>query len=426
MSESKYDINEAYLPLYTSKKRYFLITGGRGSLKSHSVHDFILRLSFEKGQNILFTRYTMTSAEISIIPDFQNAIERLEMHKYFHVTKKEIINTVTGAVIYFRGIKTSSGFQTANLKSLPGITTWVVEEAEDFQDESVFEKIDDSIRTQNIQNRVILVMNPTTREHFLYNKFFEGNSDFTKIDGFDIEVSKHPKLEHIHTTYHIGKKYLAKDWLEKAKHWYLKAKKGFDNIRNKEIEGVERERAIRYYINNYLGGWRTVQEGVVFTNWEVGEFDTSLPFVFGQDFGGTSPSTLVKVAINRKDRILYVKECFYEKNLNINQLFEKNLYFADKKTIIADSAAKSTIITLANMKVNGKYLNIEPCRKWQGSVLDTILRLQSYQIIVDKDSTNLIMELNNYVWLDNGKENPIDAYNHLIDPIRYCLVYLEY
>ena len=55
----------------------------------------------------------------------------------------------------FSGIKTSSGDQTANLKTLPNITTWINEEGEDYNDEQSFEDIDDSIRTEGMQNRVI-------------------------------------------------------------------------------------------------------------------------------------------------------------------------------------------------------------------------------------------------------------------------------
>ncbi|NIQ13321.1 MAG: PBSX family phage terminase large subunit, partial [Candidatus Dadabacteria bacterium] len=62
--------------------------------------------------------------------------------------------------IYFSGIKTSSGDQTANLKSIAGITTWIIEEGEDFNDEVAFDKIDDSIRTIDKQNRIIWIQNP--------------------------------------------------------------------------------------------------------------------------------------------------------------------------------------------------------------------------------------------------------------------------
>ena len=34
--------------LYTSKKRYFFVTGGRGSGKSFAVHDYILKINLRK------------------------------------------------------------------------------------------------------------------------------------------------------------------------------------------------------------------------------------------------------------------------------------------------------------------------------------------------------------------------------------------
>ena len=51
-----FDINTAYQPLYESLKRYFFLSGGRGSLKSHSLHDWALKLTYETGHGILFTR----------------------------------------------------------------------------------------------------------------------------------------------------------------------------------------------------------------------------------------------------------------------------------------------------------------------------------------------------------------------------------
>ena len=59
--------------------RFFIITGGRGSGKSFEVGRFASLLSFEKNHKILFTRQTMTSAHLSIIPEFQEKIELLEL-----------------------------------------------------------------------------------------------------------------------------------------------------------------------------------------------------------------------------------------------------------------------------------------------------------------------------------------------------------
>ena len=71
------ELNPKYKPLLADPSRYFVVTGGRGSGKSYSVNLMALLLTFEPNQNILFTRYTMTSAFTSIIPEFREKIETL-------------------------------------------------------------------------------------------------------------------------------------------------------------------------------------------------------------------------------------------------------------------------------------------------------------------------------------------------------------
>jgi len=148
-------INKKYIPLFKNDSRYFVITGGRGSGKSFAMNSFLLLLTYEVGHVILFTRYTLVSAHISIIPEFVEKIEMAELHDDFYITKDEIVNKQTGSKIIFKGIKTSSGTQTANLKSLSGVTTFVLDEAEELVDEDVFDKIDLSVRNNTKQNRVI-------------------------------------------------------------------------------------------------------------------------------------------------------------------------------------------------------------------------------------------------------------------------------
>ena len=72
-----------------------------------------------KGIRVLFTRYTMVSAHLSIIPEFLQKIGLLGYKdELFYVNKSEVINTKSKSDILFRGIKTSAGNQTASLKSL--------------------------------------------------------------------------------------------------------------------------------------------------------------------------------------------------------------------------------------------------------------------------------------------------------------------
>jgi len=148
-------LNKKYEELFSSKARYYIITGGRGSGKSFAVTVFLTLLTMTEGIRVLFTRFTMVSAHLSIIPEFLEKIILLGYENTFSVNKAEVVNLKNKSDILFRGIKTSAGNQTASLKSLQGVSTWVLDEAEELIDEDIFDTIDLSIREKNIQNRII-------------------------------------------------------------------------------------------------------------------------------------------------------------------------------------------------------------------------------------------------------------------------------
>ena len=66
---------------------------------------------------------------------------------------------------------------------------------------------------------------------------------------------------------------------------------------------------------------------------------------------------------------------------------------------------------------------IRPTIKRKGSILSGIALMQDYEIIVERNSHNIIREFNNYVWHER-RQKPIDKYNHFVDAIRYSLQYL--
>jgi len=146
-------------------------------------------------------------------------------------------------------------------------------------------------------------------------------------------------------------------------------------------------------------------EGLIFSDWENGEFDNTLPFAFGLDFGFTNdPDALVKVAINNKLKIIHAKECIYETGLQPAQLSEKiGEHVTRNNLIIADSEDPRLIATLQN------DYNIYGVRK-RGSVAEWIRLMQDYKIVITDDSHNLAKELNNYVWSDKKAGIPIYGY----------------
>ena len=384
-------LSNKYLVL-ENDTRYFICTGGRGSGKSFAINTLLTLLTYEQGHKILFTRYTLRAASISIIPEFIEKLELQKIQQDFHITKDEIINKQTGSKILFRGIKTSSGDQTANLKSLQGVTTWVLDEAEELTDESIFDKIDLSIRQKDKDNRVILILNPTTKENFIYQRFFEARgveagSNIIKDD-----------TTYIHTTY--------LDNIENLSESYIK-----------QIEQMKERRPNRYK-HTILGSWLDKAEGVIYTNWSIGEFKQVGKIVFGQDYGfSNDPSTLIKTSIDKDNKIIYVQQCFYQTKLTTSEIAVLNKKYAGDNLIVGDSAEPRLINELS------RHNKVVPAIKGQGSITYGISLLQDYDLVISEDSVELIKELNNYCWLEKKSQTPCDNWNHCLDALRYAVSY---
>ena len=388
-------INHKYQTLRESKSRYHIITGGRASGKSFAICLNLLLMTYEEGHTILFTRYTMTSARISIIPEFRSKVELLSLESDFHITDTEIVNKVTGSKILFRGIKASSGLQTANLKSIEGVTTWVLDEAEELHDQEVFDVIDESVRTLTNQNRVILIMNPTTRAHWIYKHFFLANG----LNGGEC-IDKND-TNFIHTTYLDNIENLAESWIKKANKLKL--------------------RRPQEYTNRFLGSWLNQAKGVIFDNWKLGQFKKTSAHAFGQDYGfSKDATTLVEVSMDFDNEIIYLKQHMYAHGLKTDAIYKLNKQAAGQSMIIGDLAEGRLIEELAD-----KGLNIERCKKGAGSIVYGINLMKNYDMIIDPASKELIEELNNYAWIGKKDGVPMDDYDHILDAARYAISYLN-
>ena len=143
-----------FQPLVTSDARYKIITGGRASMKSYSTATLILLESDKDDGAILYTRYTLTNAEQSIMPEFNDKINELGWAGKFHKQGNDLINLESGGRIMFRGIKTSNGINTAALKSIPKLKMWVNDESEELVDERIFDTIDLSIRDKHYKHQI--------------------------------------------------------------------------------------------------------------------------------------------------------------------------------------------------------------------------------------------------------------------------------
>lgn len=395
-------IHSVYHPLYQNRDRFIiLITGGRGSGKSFEVSRFVERLTFEPNQKILYTRYTMTSASRSVIPEVMEKIDLDGTRDFFHTTQDHIINSETGSEIIFMGIKTSSGNQTAKLKSIHGISTFVCDEAEEWRSSEEFERLVLSIRKKGVQNRVIIVMNPSDKHHFVYKKYLEGCHQMINYLGVPVQMSTHPNVLHLHTTYLDNIEHLSPEFI-------------------KEVETLK-EKDPKKYARVVAGQWADQNEGVVFVSFDI--VDEIPPYArkraIGLDFGYTNdPSAGIMCAIY-EDR-LYVDELFYRTGMGNAEL--KQALRPYDELVIADSADPRLIDDIA---LSG--INITPVSKGAGSLMAGIEKIKEMRLCVTRRSDNIKYELENYCWdTDRNGELmnvPIDDYNHAMDAIRYYVLH---
>lgn len=400
--ETNTPVHSVYHPLYKNKDKFIvLITGGRGSGKSFEVARFLERLTFEKGRKILFTRYTLVSASKSIIPEVEDKIERDGTQEYFKVTKDRIINKYTGSELMFMGILASSGNQTAKLKSIQGVSVFVCDEAEEWRSEEDYDKMVLSIRTKGVQNMVIVVMNPASTSHFVYQKYIKDTHRIEVIDGVPVQISTHPNVLHIHTTYLDNLEYLSREFVS-------------------EIEYIKANNPEKYQ-RIVIGKWSEMNEGAIFKKYSV--VDSMPHFVqrcgLGLDFGYTNDPT-AGIFCGVYGNTLYLDEVCYSTHMGSGDII-KTLRQYSSFDITADSADPRLIDEL---RAGG--LRVSPAVKGAGSVIAGINKMLEMDICITARSKNLQYELDNYCWAKDKDgqytNEPIDANNHLIDATRYYIL----
>lgn len=387
-----------------------IITGGRNSQKSFAVGTWACIGAKDFEYNTLYTRYTLTSAEDSIIPEFSEKIELLGAEKYFNV-KSNRIDGINKSKIVFKGVKTSSGNQTAGLKSLKNFNVFILEEAEEMPDFDTWDKVKKSIRSNTKRNLSILILNPTTKTHWIYEEFFEDravNEGWNGVKG---------NVMYIHSSYlDMDAELVAPNLLADFEDKRLAYEEWIKLPKNKRDISPLKKKA-KYYKHTVLGGWLEKSEGVIFENWEIGDYEHSDYELFGQDYGfSNDPTTLARVHVCKKRKKIFIKEECYQTRMKTDDVYEVMNEVCGGTKVVGDSAEPRLITELYD-----RGINIVPAIKGAGSIKEGIAFMLDYDLIVDPSSENLIKELNNYSWSNKKSGTPIDAHNHLIDAIRYAV-----
>ena len=236
-------LNRKYEELFKQhdEVRYYVITGGRGSGKSFATATWLAWLFNEATMNFLYLRAFLVNASISIIPQFMSQLELLGIADDFRKTKQDIVNK-NGARLYFRGFHTSSSSADANLKSLVNLEVALIDEASEVK-EAEFNRLDLTLRSRQSKPKIALVLNPATKRHWIWKRFFE-----QKGLPYDYQGVKDDTL-YVHTTFEDNLEYLADSFL-------------------REQERVKEADYIRWQ-NDFAGMWLDEDFKAVFTNFHI-------------------------------------------------------------------------------------------------------------------------------------------------------------
>lgn len=228
-----------------------MVTGGRGSGKSFAISCYVCTKQAKANFNTLYLRQTLISAGISIIPEYWEKVELLNLTSKYIQGQSEISCRFSPWQIYFRGIQTSRGSNEAQLKSIKRVGLAIIDEAQEVVDEAAFDRIDLSLRDKGIKNRVILSLNPPDDKHWIYRRFFKERGvpdDFNGIVGDTC---------YIHTDYRDNIENLDPDFLRLA-------------------EECRRNNPAKYR-NIFLGYWKIEVEGALWTEAMIEPFRVAAP-----------------------------------------------------------------------------------------------------------------------------------------------------
>lgn len=399
-------VNKVYAPLFTEDWwRYAILLGGRSAGRSTVASQYALaKLIAPEYYRCAIMRFVLGDIRNSIYQEIVDRAEEQEIYDQLLVREQQLLlgydqNRINGV-----GFRKSSSDQKSKLKSLASYNCVIIEEADEVSEED-FLQLDDSLRTVKGDIKVILLLNPPDKNHWIVRRWLN-------LVESDAEGFYYPQLKN--------------DWKHNTLFIHTNYEDNLANIAETSRANFQHYETVNpeHYHNMIRGLISEGRRGRIFTTWQPipdAEFDElPYPSYYGLDFGYSADPTAL-IEIKEHNNKLWLRELVYETGLLTQHIAEKfEVLVRDKGAEIYGDSQERRLIE----ELRRDYgWNVIPSLKGADSIRAGIKKLQGYEVYYTESSTNIAYEHEEYRWaLDINKvptNKPIDEHNHAIDAIRY-------
>lgn len=386
-----------------SQKFYFLV-GGYGSSKSYHVAlKLILKLLQEK-RTALVVREVYDTHRDSTFSLLEEIITDLGLdHKIRCVSSPMQIRFPNGSKIIFKGMD-----KPAKLKSINNVSIVWVEECSEVKYDG-FKELLGRLRHPTLKLHMILSTNPVSKGNWSYKHFFKDEANqFFVLD--DDELYKKKTIIKNNTYYHHSTAddnlFLPESYIEQL-----------EDLKSHDPDLYRIARKGRFGVNGKL----------VLPQFEVMEHEEVMKAIRaidrpilknGMDFGFVnSYNALVRMAIDHKEKILYIYWQYY-KNDTTDDITAEDLKDLKRVLIKADSAESKTIRYFRQ-----QGFRMKAAKKFQGSRLQYTKKVKRFKKIICSDQCpDVIRELKDLTFAVDKDGNIIeDEFN--IDPHTFSAIW---
>lgn len=393
--------------LFDWSTKFQFLVGGYGSGKSYHVALKIILKMLEEKRTALVVREVYDTHRDSTFSLLSEIIHDLELENRIKIVGSPMqIRFPNGSKIIFKGMD-----KPAKLKSINNISLVWLEECSEIKYDG-FKELLGRLRHPSIKLHMILSTNPVSKSNWSYTHFFNNPlKDFHILDDETLYREKTLVMKENDTYYHHStaedNMFLPQSYVDQL-----------DELKIHDPDLYRVARKGQFGVNGTLVLPQFEKQPHDYVMQKISEIDKPL-FKNGMDFGFVeSYNALVKMAVDKREKILYIYWEFYKNNMTDDKTVEA---LADQKKILikADSAEPKTI---QFFRQSG--FRMMPTRKFAGSRIQYTKKVKRFKkIICSSECPNTFRELHDLTYKKDKTTGEIIEDEFNIDPHTFSAIW---